>query len=333
MIAIDYQTDVNEVLAALPTGATAPFDRPAWWRGLAEHCGLRPLFARARAGDEGAMLPLMPGQRRYEALANHYNFTWRPRLTPGAEPLLAALARDLAGRIGRITLAPLPDEDGSATQLAAAFAAAGWVVERAVCDTNHYCRLTGADYAAYLARRPGPLRTTLARKAAKVTTQVLTQFDAAAWAAYQAVYTASWKPPEGHPGFLAAFAREESAAGRLRLGLAHAGGSVVAAQFWTVEAGTAFIHKLAHRSEADRLSPGSVLTAAMLRHAIEIDAVKWVDFGTGDEPYKRDWMEASRPRWRLDMFWPRDLRQWPHILRAGARRLSTNAGRAGTRIP
>ena len=83
---------------------------------------------------------------------------------------------------------------------------------------------------------------------------------------------------------------------------------MVAAQMWTVEGGAAFIHKLAHRPDAQTLSPGTVLSAALFRHVIDTDAVSLVDFGTGDDAYKRDWMEEQRPRFRITA-WHRSAAQ------------------------
>ena len=340
MITIAYHADLNEAqdgphdrpcLAALcgapHAGASfddqAPFDRLEWWQGLAQHCGVSPLLAVARDDDSIAVLPLMQGPRRLEALANWYNFSWRP--LGGGPALLTALARDLAHRTSRITLAPLHEAD--ADVLAAAFRAAGWVVDRAVCNINHILPVGARSFAEYLASRPGPLRTTLARKSGKVAVEILTHFDEAAWTEYEAVYADSWKPSEGSPAFLRAFAREEGAAGRLRMGIARAEGEPIAAQFWTVEAGTAFIHKLAHRESAKQLSPGTTLTAALLEHVIDSDHVALVDFGTGDEPYKRDWMDATRPLSRLDLFHPSATRWWPHIARAVMRRLAARPSR------
>ena len=328
---VSYHADLAAVQAVPPLGrafveATAPFDRAEWFAGLAAQCGLDPLYAAAHddAGN-AVMLPLAHGKHRLEALANWYSFRWRPLIAgnPAAAPaLIAALAADLAQRTGRITLAPLADEDGAASLLAAAFRTAGWVVERQRCDTNHILPVRGRNWALTLAGRPGPLRTTLARKAGKVRCTVHTAFTVDLWATYEAIYAASWKPAEGHPAFLRAFAVAEAEAGRLRLGLAHAGADPVAAQFWTVEAGTAFIHKLAHCESAHTLSPGTSLTAAMLEHVIDHDHVALVDFGTGDDPYKRDWMEATRPRWRLDMVHPASPRHWPWLARAGWRAMA-----------
>lgn len=331
MIAIEYHADLKEVqsdaaLCRLLSEAeqSAPFDRLAWWQGLSAHCDLSPLLAVARNGTGLAVLPLQAGTATLSGLGNWYTFRLRPIVSPSADAprLLTALAQDLSRRARRITLSGLPDEDGSAGLTEAAFRAAGWIVRREACDTNHVLHLDGRTFDEYLATRPGQLRTTLKRKSGKVATQVLTAFDAAVWDEYEAIYAESWKPSEGSPAFLRAFAEDEGKAGRLRLGLARADGRAVAAQMWTVEGGTAFIHKLAHREDAKPLSPGSVLSAALFRHVIDVDRVTLVDFGTGNDGYKRDWMEDVRPRYRLDMFRPFAPGNWPVFARQAIRRLA-----------
>ncbi len=327
MISILYHADLNQVqgpLAGLLSAQDAPFDRLAWWQGLAGDCGMAPLLAVASDDATGAMavLALARAPRLLVALANWYSFRWRPIVTPGADglALLTALARDLAHRSARITLAPLPDENGEAALLAAAFAAAGWRVIRENCDTNHVLEVGGRSYAQFLEARPGPLRTTLTRKARRLDVTILTSFDAGAWDIYEAIYRASWKPAEGSPAFLRRFAAAEGAAGRLRLGLAMADGAPVAAQMWTVESGIGFIHKLAHRRDADALSPGTVLSAALFRHVIDQDKVTLIDFGTGGDAYKADWMEGQRPRYRLDLLRPARPANWSILLRAALAR-------------
>jgi CelD/BcsL family acetyltransferase involved in cellulose biosynthesis len=331
LISVEYHTDLKEVqsdpgLAAFlgDGGQSAPFDRLAWWQGLTEHCGLAPLLTVARDGGDLAVLPLASAGADLEGLANWYTFRLRPLVSPGADgaALLMALARDLARRAARITLSGIPDEDGSTSLLEAAFRRAGWVVFREACDSNHVLEVQGRIFEAFLAGRPGQLRTTLKRKKHKVGTRILTEFDEAAWADYEAIYAESWKPSEGSPDFLRQFAKAEGVAGRLRLGIATAEGRAIAAQMWTIEGNTAFIHKLAHREEAKPLSPGSVLSAALFEHVIDRDHVAMIDFGTGDDPYKRDWMELVRRRYRLDMYRPGNPRNWPKIARRALTRLA-----------
>ena len=165
------------------------------------------------------------------------------------------------------------------------------------------------------------MRTTLKRKAKQVEVELLTTFDPAAWDDYESVYHASWKPEEGDPALLRAFAEQEGAMGRLRLGIARAEGVAVAAQFWTVENGTAYIHKLAHREEAKPLSAGTTLSAALFEHVIDCDRVELVDFGTGDDPYKRDWMELDRPRYRLDCLDAQQVKAWAPLAKRVLARL------------
>ncbi|MCJ2181657.1 GNAT family N-acetyltransferase [Novosphingobium sp. 1949] len=330
VVATAYHRDVREVQPTSALGHRlssacehAPFDRLAWWQALSQHCGLDGSLHAALDGERCALLALMPaGPGHLTALANWYTFRFRP-IGAEHEDLLERLARDLKRAARHITLSPVPAEDGSAQALERAFRRAGWWVSSRACDTNHTLDLAGRDYQSYLATRPGPLRTTLRRKAGKVDTRILTRFDAGAWEAYEAIYAESWKGAEGSPAFLRAFAQAEGAAGRLRLGLAYDKAAPtappIAAQMWTIEGGTAYIHKLAHRERARALSPGSVLSAALFRHAIDVDTVRQIDFGTGNDPYKRDWMETVQPRYHLEMLLPTRLANAPRLARLLAR--------------
>lgn len=321
MTAVSYHDTVND-LQGLAFAGDGPFARREWF-ALLESAGARPFVALASEGEEAVALPLAENGNGLESLTNWYAFTWAELATGRtARPvLLERLARDLASRASRLTLSKLADEDGSASRLESAFRKAGWVVLRERCDTNHVLPVAGRSYAEYLAARPGALRTTLKRKAKKVQVDILTQFDEVAWQSYQAVYAESWKPEEGDPELLRRFAQAEGSAGRLRFGLARHEGQVVAAQVWTVEGGTAYIHKLAHLESARPLSAGTTLTAALFEHVIDRDRVEWVDFGTGDDPYKRDWMEQVRPRYRLTCWRPGDPRNWPAMGKAWLRKL------------
>lgn len=334
VIAVTYHDDLKEVqsdaqLARLLGAGSpaAPFDRLDWWQGLVEECDFFPLIAVAREGEFRAVLPMYRVKRRIDALANWYNFTVRHVISPGADRagLLKELAEDLVGQAPHIILSPLPDDFGEATELETALRGAGWTVFRDIATYNHVLPVAGRSFDEYFATRPGHLRTLLARKSAKVSVTVETRFVSESWQAYEAIYENSWKPREGSPAFLRRFAEHEGAAGRLRLGIARADGQPVAAQFWTIDGGIAYIHKLAHLEAAKPLSPGSILSAAMFRHAIDEDRVALVDFGNGNDAYKADWMEQVRPRYRLEAFRPRWPGNWPLIARRLAGRL---AGRA-----
>lgn len=311
------------------------FDRLEWLDSL-HRMVLRdqaPLLLRAHEGEAEAWLPLMAqGGNHHVALANWYNFTWRPVF--GGEydevtrmSLLRQLAATARERTRRLTLAPVPDEDGSASQIAAAFSASGWVVETTPCDENHILRLNGRSFDQYWEGRPGQLKSTVKRKGKKgvVIVRIEREFSENSWCDYEQVYARSWKPHEGSPVFLKQLAQQESLAGALRLGLAYVDGQPVAAQFWTVENGVALIHKLAHDERQLEFSPGTLLSAALFQHVIDIDKVNEIDFGTGADGYKRDWMEDMRLRYRIDLFWPNHIANWPLIARAQLRQMRRNA--------
>ncbi len=329
MTASSYHDTVN-VLQGLCQPAPSPFERSEWFSLLADS-GLTPLVVLANDGESSAALALTEANGRIEPLRNWYSFTWRQLASegPAGEKLLKEIAAQLRGRAHRVTLWPVPEEDGSASRLERAFAAAGWSVERTQCDENHVLPVNGRSFAEYWASRPGQMRTTLKRKAKKVDVQILQKFDAAAWDAYETIYAESWKTAEDQPQLLRRFAEQEAASGRLRLALAHHEGTPVAAQFWTVEDGTAYIHKLAHLESHKKLSAGTTLTAALFEHVIDIDRVELVDFGTGNDRYKVDWMEEVRPRFQLDCLDPAQAKAWaPLAKRRFSAMRSTLASRA-----
>ena len=245
----------------------------------------------------GTWLFLARSGRNAEAYASWYSLRFGPI---GSGVGLAAIARELrhAG-LARIAMAPVATPGPTAD----AFRRAGWTVFVTPATASWQLDTAGTDFATYWSQRPSRLRNTAERKAKALDTEIHRGFDADAWAAYEEVYAASWKPAEGSPAFLRALA--ESEGDRLRLGIARREGRPVAAQYWLVEDGTATIHKLAYREDSARLAPGTVLSMAMFRAAIDEDHVRRIDYGTGDEAYKADWMSERHTLWRVEAFDPR----------------------------
>ncbi|MEM8919531.1 MAG: GNAT family N-acetyltransferase [Pseudomonadota bacterium] len=301
------------------------FDRLDWVSNLHKYCVSehQPVMFRSSHQEAEAWMYLMKtGIGRFEGLANWYNFTFRPVFTGDFDEvtklaLLAKIAGEARRSAHQINLSPMPEEDQSTSLTQRAFEQAGWTVFRSKADDNHILSVKGRTFDQYWAERPGQLRNTVRRKAKKnrVSTRIETRFSDEHWKDYLHVYANSWKPEEGSPEFLKTLAMQESEAGCLRLGLAYIDGQPVAAQFWTVENGEALIHKLAHLEDATKSSPGTLLTAAIFQHVIDIDHVDLVDFGTGNDPYKRDWMDSVRTRYRLEMYWPNNPVSWFPILK------------------
>lgn len=316
-----HANDERLPATARAAGFASPFDRTAWFDLLEAHgfAGRGRFDAHGSAGSTAAWLPLRTEKPRvFAGLTNWYSFSIRPLFTgedqrnDAARALFANLRRNAA----RLTLYPVSEPAG----LAAALRDAGWWVKETPVGDRHWLDLGDMGHDSWWASRPGALRNTVQRKAKKgvVDIQLLTDFDPGSWAAYEQIYAASWKPEEGHPALLRAFAETEGAGGRLRMGIARIDGVPVAAQYWTVEDGTAFIHKLAHVEDSLKASPGTLLSAALFRHVIEVDGVKRVDFGTGNDGYKRDWMNRHDPLWRIEAFNPSRLAAWGPALKAFA---------------
>ncbi len=87
----------------------------------------------------------------------------------------------------------------------------------------------------------------------------------------------------------------------------HAEGKAIAAQFWILANGSAGLLKLAHDEAFKLLSPGTVLTALMIREFIESERVCELDFGCGDDAYKRLWASKRRQRIGILVINPRRL--------------------------
>ena len=311
---------------ARAAGLASPFDHAAWFDLLEAQgfAGAARRDARGRAGGTTAWLPLRMGKPgHFQGLTNWYSFAIRPLYRGGDQPeaALRALFADQRTRAARLSLYPVPDVEQAG--MADALRAAGWWVRATPAGDRHWLDLTGMNHDAWWDSRPGALKNTVRRKAKKgvVDIALMTAFDADAWSAYESIYAASWKPEEGDPALLRAFAETESARGTFRMGLARIDGTPVAAQFWTVEDGTAFIHKLAHVEDSLKASPGTLLSAALFRHVIEADGVHRIDFGTGNDAYKRDWMNRHEPLWRIEAFNPARIAAWGPALKAFGRSL------------
>jgi hypothetical protein len=280
--------------------------RLSWFRLLQQHCPPAGALkvARARDGERSAWLFLANGGHGAHAYAAWYSLRYG---LIGDTALAGDLTKSLreAG-LAFLNLFPLAAPE----PLSRALLASGWSASVQPATGNWIAHTEGLDFDQYWAKRPGKLRSTVQRKAraAALDIEILDRFGAQAWEAYEAVYRASWKPEEGSFPFLRALAEQEGAAGTLRLGLARKDGRPVAAQLWLVENGIATIHKLAYAEDAKHLSPGTLLGAAMFRRAIDQDRVRRIDYGTGDDAYKRDWMDERRQLSRIVAHNPATLR-------------------------
>ena len=88
----------------------------------------------------------------------------------------------------------------------------------------------------------------------------------------------------------------------MRLAILYIEDKPAAAQFWFVAHGKASIFKLVYDEAWKQYSPGSILISYLMEHVIEIDKVGEIDFLTGNDAYKQDWMSERRQRWSVSFY-------------------------------
>ena len=298
--------DADAVLAAAGQGDF--FASRCWYACVAAHA-LQPRSQAEAATAEGVWLALRRDGRRLASLTVPYSQSWAPLGAAGADWRAAgqALGRLWRGRPpgGFDTLDP-------AAEGLDAFLDGLREAGLSVLPYDHVGQWwqswsEGLDWEGYLASRPSQLRNTIRRRLARADRAFVADMLAAPGAAldqgigaFEAVRARSWKPAEPFPAFDSALMRAASDLGLLRLGVLRRGGcgTPVAAQYWIVDQGgrRAVVPKLFHDEAARDASPGTVLTALMIRRLIEEDGVHALDFGRGDDAYKRLWVDCRRQR-------------------------------------
>lgn len=311
----DIAVESFDALDALPPDALALMDSSGefftsrlWWRVTTEHAmtpGSRACFVLVRMHGEAALLcPLLiAADGALSGLVSPYTCVFCPLVSPN---LAGGTSFAALGRFFRdwpsVRLDALPTDWPWLRALSNGASEAGLVKLRFNCFGNWH-EHAGNCWDTYLAARPGPLRETIRRKLRRAG-QVGVVFSVTGGAddiengiaAYQSVYARSWKEPEPFPRFNPALMRAAAAKGLLRLGLLEISGRPAAAQFWVVHRGTATVLKLAHDEAFKTASPGTVLTALMIRQLMQVDGVTTLDFGRGDDPYKQGWACERRQR-------------------------------------
>lgn len=116
---------------------------------------------------------------------------------------------------------------------------------------------------------------------------------------YHHCYRNSWKNTEPNPAFIDAVAELAWQQGKLRLGIMYHKNIPVAGQIWFCEGMSANIFKLAHDKNYTKHSVGTLLTAELVNYVISQDNISYLDFLTGDDDYKKDWMTHKRPLYGL----------------------------------
>ncbi len=297
--------DLPDTVAPLFASAGSIFSTQAWWRTVGSHAmpeGAEARFLVCRTAEATGLFPLLFSRGDgLRAFTTPYTCEYAPLI--GGPAVFETFGRYCRGH-GVVRLDAIPGEWPHWDALARGLRAAGLVPRRFDHFGNWYEDVSGLGWAGYLSARPGALRETIRRRLRRAEQRVDARFSVVtgsegleqAIASFETVYASSWKEPEPFPAFNAALMRAAAGLGILRLGVWSIADTAVAAQFWIVEHGRATVLKLAHDETHKALSPGTVLTALMLRHILDHEAIREIDFGRGDDPYKQGWASQRRQR-------------------------------------
>jgi len=205
-----------------------------------------------------------------------------------------------------LLLEPVADDDSRINGLQRILESDAYICERFFRHYNWIYRVQGQSYEDYLADRPARLRNTIIRKKRKLGREygyeirLFTGDDVPGkMPDYYAVYNASWKAKEQYVHFLDGIVADFSRPGWSRLAVLYVRERPVAAQLWFVLHGKANIFRLAYDEAWKQYSPGSILTSFLMEYVIDTDKVEEIDFLTGNDTYKQDWMSERRERFAL----------------------------------
>lgn len=316
----------EQVAAAWRSREGLAFDQTLDWYDLLYTHVLRPDHERRTivvyGGDAAVLLAVVPlmlenrptaplGIKSLRSLSNYYSSVFD--VIPLTSDFPAGVFDEIAARIAGmkresrvVEMGPMVHAGDSFAELARSLERHGYMIApyRRFANWHHLTR--GQSFDEYFDSRDSRIRNTFKRKEKKLartgySIDILHQADDLdeALRDYEAVYDKSWKIDESHPQFIRALCKVSAHRGELRLGILRVGDTPIAAQIWIVREGVASIFKLSYDEAHKSLSAGTILTMALMRHVMDIDRVQKIDYLTGDDAYKSDYMNSSRELWAL----------------------------------
>lgn len=313
--------------AQLPESANALFEKGArenmffsrpWYENLvATTLESNQAMLLACVVEKNTVLTILPlikeSDGNWESLSHSYSSLYSLLLYKEEQSeserseIFVCLARGLSQLSFRsLRLKPFDEHDNNILGLQQAMEAVGFSCHRGFRFFNWSYAVQGETFEQYMGKRPGRVRSTTVRKQRKLEREqeseirlYVDQDIQQAIADYNAVYKASWKAHEQcgilMDGLVERFAKQ----GWLRLAVLYIQNQPAAAQLWFVVHGKASIFRLAYDEAWKQYSPGSILTRYLMEYVIKTDKVSEIDFLTGNERYKQDWMSERKARFEL----------------------------------
>ena len=309
---LDELPDSADALFAQASKDSIFFSRP-WFENLIrsnpDSCRTILLACVVEDGNVLAILPLekRSGEHWY-ALTNLYSSLYTLLLdVRRPQEVAKCLAQGLVKlKFSLLRLDPVAEDDRNLRYFQQAMESLGISCHRKFRFYNWIHRTRGQSFTEYMQARPAKVRNTIARKTRKLerehgyTIRLFSDGDVQnALEDYGTVYNKSWKANELYGDFIEGLASRLAGQGWLRLAILYIEGKAAAAQFWFVVHGRASIFKLAYDEAWKHYSPGTILTCYLMEHVIDNDRISEIDFLTGNDSYKQDWMSERRERCSL----------------------------------
>ena len=305
----DKLPDSANALFALGAKDSIFFSR-RWFESLSAVAlddDLTMLLACVVAGDKVlAVLPLVKsaGKTLY-SLKHGYTPIYSLLIADDyQQPIIACLGQGLSQLpFAGLLLEPVDESDRKINALKRVLETQGFRCDYTFRLYNWIYRVQGQSYEDYMAARPAKLRNTISRKMRKLEREhgydirLFTGDEAPqAMSDYYTIYRNSWKANEQSVDFLDDTVAGFSSAGWTRLAILYIKGQPAAAQLWFVHHGKANIFRLVYDEAWKQYSTGSILTRYLMEYVLDTDKVDEIDFLTGNDAYKQDWMSERKER-------------------------------------
>jgi hypothetical protein len=293
------------------------FDQSGWY-DLVARFGMRPGWKPVVVADDDASAAFVLQHNSRGDFASCVNPYTCEHAVLGDPEAISDLARAFASTPGKFRVL-LRDLDPGAPAFNAAltgFRATGFSTKPFFGWGNWHEDVAGRTFQDYLSTRPSNLTNTGKRKLAalqknsRVSFRIHRPGEALEpfIADYEDVRRQSWQQAEPFPLFIPELIRFADSLGVLRMGILKIDGENAAAQFWIVWNKKALIFKLAYADKLRSHSPGTLLTMHMLERIFESGSPREIDFGHGDDEYKKLWVSTRRERWGIEAVNPRTIR-------------------------
>lgn len=273
------------------------------------------LFACVVESDGNKVLAILPLLKRdnkeWSSLSHSYSSLYTILLEKNEQTgVLNCLAQGLKQLpFTYLTLEPVAEDDKDINRLQQALEAINIPCYRNHRYYNWFHQIQGQSFAEYMEDRPSRVRNTVARKQRKLEREFNYEIRLhsdnnieRALSDYHDIYKVSWKANEQYEEIVKGLTGRFSKSGWTRLAILYIEGKPIAAHLWFVVGRKASIFRLVYDQDWKQYSPGTVLMAYLLEHVIDTDKVEEIDFLTGNDRYKQDWMSERRERWMLVCF-------------------------------